>query len=154
MIPFHAIDKNETIKMTKQELFAFMNSNPAFSLATVENGKPHVRGLLLYRADEDGIVFHTGKMKDLHKQLTHDPSVEMCFVNSGPANLAEVRVSGKAELVEDINLKKEIVSRREFLKPWVELAGYDPMAVYRIVHGVAVAWTFAANLAPKEPVNL
>jgi pyridoxamine 5'-phosphate oxidase len=140
--------------MNKQELFAFMNSNPAFFLATVEDGKPHVRGLLLYRADADGIVFHTGKMKDLHKQLTDDPSVEMCFANNDPVNLMEVRVRGEAQLVEDINLKKEIVGKREFLKPWVEQAGYDPMAVYRIVHGVAVAWTFATNLAPKESVSL
>ena len=140
--------------MTRQELFAFMTSNPTFFLATVEGGKPHVRGLLLYRADVNGIIFHTGKMKDLHRQLTNNPFVEMCFTNNNFDNLIQVRVTGIAQLVEDINLKKEIVSKREFLKPWVEQAGYDPLAVYRIVHGVAVTWTFAANLSPKEPVNL
>jgi len=140
--------------MTKQELFEFMNSNPTFYLATVEDNKPHVRGLLLYRADVNGIVFHTGKMKDLYRQLTNNPSVEICFTNNNFGNLIQVRASGIAQLVEDINLKKEIVSKREFLKPWVEQAGYDPLVVYRIVHGVAVVWTFAANVAPKEPVNL
>ena len=55
--------------MTKEEIYAFISANPASHVATVEGNKPHVRGILLYRADENGIVFHTGKMKDLHKQL-------------------------------------------------------------------------------------
>jgi pyridoxamine 5'-phosphate oxidase len=140
--------------MTKQEIYTFMNLNPTCFLATVEGNRPHVRGLLLYRADENGLIFHTGKMKELHKQLTTNPSVEICFTNHNFDNLVQVRVSGTAQLVEDINLKKEIVEKREFLKPWVKQAGYDPLAVYRVSNGVAVVWTFATNLAPKDPVNL
>ena len=140
--------------MTKQEIYAFMNANPTCFLATVENSKPHVRGVLLYRADENGIIFHTGKMKELHRQLSSNPSVEMCFTNNNFENLVQVRISGTAQLDEDLTLKKEIVAKRDFLKPWVEKAGYDPLAVYRISNGVAVVWTFATNLAPKEPVNI
>lgn len=58
--------------MNKNKIFNFLNANPVFHLATVDGNKPHVRGLLLYRADENGIIFHTGKMKDLHKQLTEN----------------------------------------------------------------------------------
>jgi uncharacterized pyridoxamine 5'-phosphate oxidase family protein len=140
--------------MTKQEILAFMNANPTCFLATAEGTKPHVRGVLLYRADENGLIFHTGKMKELHRQLTANPAVEMCFTNNKFDNLIQVRVSGTAQLVEDLGLKKEIVAKREFLKPWVEQAGYDPLAVYRVAKGVAVVWTFATNLAPKEPVDL
>ncbi len=140
--------------MNKSEILGFLNVNPVFHLATVEGSKPHVRGLLLYRADEHGIVFHTGKMKDLHKQLTVNPHVEMCFNNGNSQNIVQIRVSGSVELVEDIDLKKEIVQKREFLKPWVERDGYGSLAVYRIKNGKATIWTMTTNFAPKEYIEL
>ena len=67
--------------MNKNEIFQFLNSNLVFHLATVEGGQPRVRGMWLYRADENGLIFHTGKDKDLHRQLTANPNVEMSFNN-------------------------------------------------------------------------
>ncbi len=140
--------------MNKREIFQFLNENPVFHLATVDGDRPRVRGMLLYRADEKGIVFHTGKMRDLHKQLTNNPRVEMSFNNGSNENLIQIRVSGAVELVEDLELKKEIVQKREFLKPFVEQMGYEPLAVYRLKNGIASIWTMKANLAPKELVEL
>lgn len=142
------------IIMTKAEIFALLNSNPVFQLATVEGNKPHVRNLLMYRADENGIVFHTGKIKDLHRQLIQNPNVEMCFNNGNVQNMVQVRVSGTVELVEDLALKKEIVQKREFLKSIIEKMGYDSLAVYRMKNGRATIWTMATNLEPKVFVNL
>ena len=140
--------------MNKSEIFGFLNTNPAFHLANVEDNKPHVRGMLLYKADENGIIFHTGKMKDLHKQLTKNPHVEMCFNNGNFENLIQIRVSGTVELVENLELKKEIVQKREFLKPWVDQMGYEFLAVYRMKKGVATIWTMKTNFAPKEFIEL
>jgi len=140
--------------MNKDEILDFMNGNPVFYLATAEGNKPHVRGMLLYRADGKGLLFHTGKMKDLHRQLTANPQVELCFTNGNFEDLIQVRISGSVELVEDLDLKKEIVQKREFLKPFVEQAGYEPLAVYRMEKGVATIWTMKTNLAPKEVVEL
>lgn len=140
--------------MDKNKVFEVLNANPVFYLATVEKNKPHVRGLLLYKADENGIIFHTGKMKDLHKQLTENPQVEMCFNNGNFEALIQIRISGTVEIVEDLELKKEIVQRREFLKPWVDQMGYDILAVYNLKNGIAAAWTMETNFAPKEFVNL
>lgn len=140
--------------MNKNEILSFLNANPMFHLATVEGNKPHVRGLLLYRADEKGIVFHTGKMKDLHKQLTANSHVEMSFNNGKFDDLVQIRVSGVVELVEDMELKKEIVQKREFLKPWVERDGYDSLAVYRMKNGKAAIWTMKTNFAPKVFIEL
>src|SRR3989338_7370823 len=128
--------------MNKSDIFGFLNSNPAFHLATVEGNKPHVRGMLLYRADENGILFHTGKTKDIHRQLTENSNVEMCFSN------------GNFELIEDLELKKEIVEKHEFLKPWIEQMGYEPLAVYRMKNGITTIWTMKTNFAPKEFVEL
>jgi pyridoxamine 5'-phosphate oxidase len=140
--------------MNKTEIIDFLNANPVFHLATVEGTRPHVRGMLLYRADEQGIIFHTGKMKDLHRQLIANPNVEICFNNGKFDDLIQIRIGGSVELVEDLELKKEIVQKREFLKPWVEQAGYEPLAVYRMKKGIAVVWTMKTNLAPKEFVEL
>ncbi len=140
--------------MNKKEIFEFLNVNPVFHLATIDGDRPRVRGMLLYRADENGIVFHTGKMRDLHKQLTENPKVEMSFNNGSDEDLVQIRVSGTVELVEDMGLKKEIVREREFLKPLVEKMGYDFLAVYRLKNGTASIWTMKKNLAPKDLVKL
>ncbi len=140
--------------MNKSEIIAFLNANPVFHLATLDRDKPRVRGMLLYRADEKGILFHTGKMRDLYGQLTADPHVELSFNNGSNENLIQVRVSGTVELLEDLELKKEIVQNRDFLKPLVKQAGYDFLAVYRIKDGVASIWRMQTNLAPKKYVEL
>jgi pyridoxamine 5'-phosphate oxidase len=138
--------------MTKTEILALINANPACHLATVEGNTPRVRGILLYRADEDGLVFHTGNMKDLYRQLTRNPRVELCF-NDFQKGI-QVRVSGSVELMEDMALKKEIAAKRDFLKPWVEQWGWDMLVVYRLRSGQATTWTMQTNFDPKTYVEL
>jgi uncharacterized pyridoxamine 5'-phosphate oxidase family protein len=78
----------------------------------------------------------------------------MSFNNGKFKYLIQVRISGSVELVEDINLKKEIVQAREFMKPWVEQWGYDFWAVYRMKNGRAAVWTMGTNFAPKTFIEL
>jgi pyridoxamine 5'-phosphate oxidase len=138
--------------MTKSEILVLINANPACHLATLEGNAPHVRGLLLYSADENGLVFHTGNAKDLHRQLSQNPKVEFCF-NDYQKGI-QVRVSGSVEMVDDMTLKKEIVAKRDFLKPWVEQQGWDLLVVYRLRKGRATTWTMQTNFDPKTYVEL
>ncbi len=94
----------------------------------------------------------TGRTKDLFKQLINHPEAEFCFYNS-QSNI-QVRVNGRLELVEDQKLKEEIVSQRDFLKPWVEQAGYEMLAVFLMTRGQATIWTMETNFAPKEYIEL
>ncbi len=139
--------------MKKEDILALINSNPAFHLATVEDGEPRVRGMLLFRADGDGIVFHTGSMKDLNRQLRQNPKVELCF--NDPKTFVQVRVRGEAEGVDDLEFKKEIVESpgREFLRPWIDEHGYELLAVFRVKNCKASTWTMQNNFAPKEFVE-
>lgn len=91
-------------------------------------------------------------MKDLCKQLNENPNVELCFF-SNEKNI-QIRISGKATFVNDLDLKKEIVEKRPFLKPWVEKKGFDMIVVLRIVDCVAHQWTMETNFLPKEYINL
>lgn len=138
--------------MTKAEILEFIARNPVFSLATIDNGRPHVRMLMMYRADENGIIFSTGSEKDVNKQLQANPAVEMCFY--GHEQNCQVRIAGKAEAIDDLELKKQIVEDFAFLKPWVEAKGYDVLVTYRVASGVATAWTMETNELPKEYVQL
>lgn len=140
--------------MDKHEIQAIINSNPAFFLATTEEGEPRVRGILLYRADDEGILFHTGGMKDVCRQLMASPAVELCFFDQ--QKMLQVRVRGTARLINDRELKQEIVDSpgREFLKPWVASQGLDILEVFRVEDCQALLWTMATNFEPKEPVRI
>ena len=138
--------------MNRQQILEFLNRVQTCHLATVENGEPRVRGMMMYRADESGILFHTGTGKDLFNQIKAQPCVEICF-NDLQAGI-QVRVRGRAEIVEDQSLKEEIVERRDFMKPWIKEHGYGLLGVFRITDCEASVWTFAANCAPKEFISL
>ncbi len=144
--------------MKKEEIFELMNANPAFHLATVEGDQPRCRAMFLFRANENGIIFHSGIMKMVHNQITKNPKVELCF-NDFQKGI-QVRVTGKLEIVEDKALKDEICNHpsRKFLKSWRESGTlddfYNGFKVYRLIGGKAVWWTMATNFAPKVEVIL
>lgn len=138
--------------MTKVELFQMMNENMAFHLATSEDGQPHVRGMLLFRADEDGIIFHTGEFKDLYRQQTNNAKVELCF--NSPT--LQVRVTGEVEQLHDKKLVEEIYAHptRQFMRNWKEQGIDAKLAVFCVKNGVATTWSMATNFERKEYINL
>jgi len=137
--------------MNKNEILAFLNANSSCHLATVEGNKPHVRGIRIHKADESGIIIETVTFKDVYKQLSANPNVELCFNNYQQG--IQVRVSGAVEAVDDVGLKDEIIAQRPFLKQRVEEGGYKAMAVYRL-KGVAHVWTFKTDSDPKTYIQL
>ena len=144
--------------MTKEQIFELMNSNLGFHLATIENGEPRVRGMMLYKADETGVVFHTGSFKDVYKQIIANPNVQMCFNDTTKG--IQVRVRGILEEVMDTDLKDEISNHptRKFLKALRENSPidefYDSIRVFRMKNGIANVWTFNTNFEPKVDIQL
>jgi len=137
--------------MTKEEILQWLDAHKVFYLATTEGNKPHVRGLMLHKANENGIYFTTTKVRDLYKQLVANPEVELCFHE----DKMQIRVSGRIEeRDDDIELKKEIAAARPFMKPWLDRTGFGPMAVFRVVDCVATVWTMETTLAPKTYMPL
>ena len=138
--------------MTKEEIVEAINANLSCHLATAESDQPHVRGMMAYRADEKGIVFHTGRTKDLYKQIVANPKLELCFFDQ--KNNRQIRVQGKAVIVDDAALKKEIIEARPFLKPWAEKSGIESIVVFRVIDCSACLWTFETNFAAKEYIKI
>ncbi len=132
--------------MTREQILEFLNANPLCHLATCEGSQPRVRGMMMYRADATGLIFHTGNYKALSKQLLANKQVEVCFNSQD----TQVRVAGIVEIVTDMGLKKEIVEARPFLKPWVEKHGDELLVVFRVTQCQAAVWTMATNFEPTQ----
>ncbi len=123
--------------MNKQEIFEFITKNTFGFLATVCDNKARVRGMETFRADENGLIFYTGKVKDVFKQVSKNPEVEVCYYAKG----LQVRVRGKMEIFEDLDLKKEIVKAKPFLHPFYKKdEDYDQMGLMRL-KGKATFWS-------------
>jgi len=121
-------------------------------MATVSDGQARVRMMKAYRADEEGIIFITGENKDVHRQLGTNPEVELCFFSIDQE--IHIRVTGSVEVAEKTSLKKEIGDDYQFLKKWVDNAGYDVPVVYCLKAGKAAVWTMDTNYRPKEYIQL
>jgi uncharacterized pyridoxamine 5'-phosphate oxidase family protein len=127
-------------------------NNPVFALATVEDGKARVRMMNVYQADENGIIFNTGENKDVHRQLSANLEVDLCFFNID--EVKQIRITGSVEVVEDPSLEKEIGNDYQFLKKWVDREGYDVLVPYCLKNGKATVWTMETNFKPKEYIQL
>jgi len=138
--------------VTKDEILKFLKENRLCFMATVEGNRPRVRAMDTYRADDNGIIYYTNKQKDVYKQITKNPEVEVCYHDANKSTI--IRVSGRMETVEDLELKKEIMETLPFLKAAYEKDNYGNMAVCRLRNGKASIFSMKDMAAPKILVDL
>ncbi len=138
--------------MTKEQIIEFITKNPCFSLATMDGNQPRTRMMMICRADDNGILFTTGRDKDVNKQLQANPAVEMCFF--GTEENFQVRIEGTVEMDDDLELKKQILEAFPFLKPWIEAQGFEAMIPYRLKNGKATTWSMETAFEPKKYIQL
>jgi len=145
--------------MQKEQMFEILNKNPVFFLGTVDGSEPRVRGMMLYKADENGIIFHTGPHKDVYHQILKNPNVQVCFYDN--SQNIQIRVRGVLEKIDDISLKEEISNHpsRKFMQGWKANCAtiddfYKMFSVFCLKKGIANVWTFETNFAPKEDITL
>ena len=138
--------------MTANDIFELIGKNPVFHLATMDGDQPRVRGMLLFGADKNGIVFHTASTKDVFRQIMANPKAEMCF----SCGEIQIRVTGVLELNEDPALREEIFSHpsRKFLQAWKDNGIDNLMQVFVMKQCTAVTWTMATNFEPKKMITL
>ncbi len=136
--------------MDFKDCLEFANKTPVCYLATVEGDQPRVRALGFWFANENGFYFQIGAMKDMYRQLQANPKVEACFWQPGEAAGTMMRVAGKIEFVDDLELKKKVIEERPFLKTFGLTPDHPGLIIFRIPKGEAYFWTMATNLEPKE----
>ncbi|XHH10217.1 MAG: pyridoxamine 5'-phosphate oxidase family protein [Candidatus Bathyarchaeia archaeon] len=139
--------------MQFDDCIKFSNDNPSSYIATTEGDQPRVRGMLMWFADKTGFYYNTGATKDLYKQLQANPKVELCFFDPKSQNLKMMRVTGKAEFVNDIDLRERLVAERPFLKQMGLTAESPGLILFRVPKGEAFFWTWDTNLEPKRKIS-
>lgn len=135
------------------EILLFANENPSCWLATSEENQPHVRGMLLWYADESGFYFHTAKAKRLYRQIQQNPKMEAAFIRNAndPIHFESLHVTGTAEIVHDEELLKRLFQERAWLWDNIKNAGVDTeVVIFRIAHGFACIWNMSWNIKEKD----
>lgn len=136
--------------MDKNEILTFISKNPMGCLGTIEGLSARVRFMDTFRADENGLIFYTGKKKAVFQQIVKNPQVEICYF----ADDIQVRVRGKMEIIEDLKLKKEVVTSKPFLAPFYKKdEDYQHMGLLRL-KGKATVWIMKNFTKPTTFVDL
>ncbi len=66
-----------------QEVYEFLKQCETYFLATTEGDQPHVRPFGTIHLFEGKLYIQTGKVKDVSKQLSANPKVELCGMHGG-----------------------------------------------------------------------
>lgn len=133
------------------ECVRFANENPVTYIATVEGDQPRVRAFAMWFADVTGFYYHTGTPKSVFHQLQKNPKVELCFYKPGDAAGKMLRVSGKAEFLEDLAFVERLYQDRPWVKDLVKNApAGGKLAMFRVAHGEAWFWTMDANMRESQ----
>lgn len=139
------MDINDCIK--------FANENPICTLATTEGDQPRARVLGFWFADKTGFYFQTSNKKEFPFQLKQNPLAEICFYKHEGMIGTMLRVSGKVEFVDDMQLREKALNDRPFLKSFGITIESPGLILFRIPHGQAHFWTMENNLKPKEMIS-
>jgi uncharacterized pyridoxamine 5'-phosphate oxidase family protein len=115
-----------------KELIAFLNKNRNGALATIENGKPRVRGWQ-FQFEEDGkFYFCTNNKKDVYGQLMKNPALE--FASYTPA-METGRISGDAVFTKDNLIKQKVLDKNPILKQFYPSGNHPAFEVFFLEHG-------------------
>lgn len=85
-----------------KEVYEFLKDSKVFYLATIDNDKPRVRPFGALNIYNDKLYIQTGKVKNVSKQMSINPNVEICAMNNGKW----IRV--EAKVVSDDSLEAKI----------------------------------------------
>ncbi len=76
-----------------REVYEFIKNAEVYYLATVEGNQPRVRPFGTIDIFEDKLYIQTGKVKNVSKQISINPKVELCAFKDG----VWLRVAGELE---------------------------------------------------------
>ncbi|MBN2197214.1 MAG: pyridoxamine 5'-phosphate oxidase family protein [Polyangiaceae bacterium] len=138
--------------MNARDVIDFANQNPVAWLATAADGMPHVRGLLLWFADEHGFMFNTGSTKNLATELRQNPRVELAFHDPGTDGGAGrmLRVAGTVEILDDEKLMDRLLEERPIVGSLAPAGGPVKVVIFRVKDCTAHFWTWETNLKEHE----
>jgi pyridoxamine 5'-phosphate oxidase len=131
--------------MLSREIIEFANRNRACWVATCDGEQPHVRGLLLWYADERGFHFHTGSTKSLPGQLRRNPRVEIAFFEPSPDGGRMMRVTGRARFLNEADYRDRLLADRPWLADIKRALPEAELVLFVVDEGEVHHWNMAVN---------
>lgn len=139
--------------MNFEECIRFANKNPVAWVATTDGDQPRVRPLQMWFADATGFYFQVWTIKDIYRELTKNPRVEIGFFDPEKEGGTVLRAAGPVEWVNDPALKRRSLEDRPFLVDLGLTPESPELVLFRLAKGEAYTWTQATNLAPKQKIR-
>ena len=129
------------------DVINFLKENPIQYVATVGlDGNAKVRPLMFYLESNGKLFFCTNNQKPVYNELKENPNFELVVANS---EFKWCRISGRAELVDDIDIKQKIIDSNELVKTLYQTPDNPIFEAFYIKDGKAVIRDFSGE-PPKK----
>ena len=124
------------------EVINFLTENPLIYLATSGlDGNAKVRPILFYFEENGKPYFCTANTKPMFKELDANPNCEIVVATP---EFAWLRIAGKVEFTDSLNLKQKVIDSNELVKALYETAD-NPLFEVFTVTGKATIADFSGN---------
>ena len=123
-----------------EEVVKFLEECGTYYLATIDSDKPRVRPfgtVLLY---ENHLYIQTGKVKDVSKQISKNPNVEITAFKDG----RWIRVEGMLKEDERVEVKKAMLDKYPSLRGMYDENDSNTEVLY-FESGIATIYSFTAK---------
>jgi PPOX class probable F420-dependent enzyme len=107
------VNRRRQIRLTPEEQTAFLRDNPKCALATIDqDGFPHIVAMGFYV--EDGAFYMTSYAKAQKVvNIRRNPHVGLMIeTGAGYAELRGVMVRGTCEIIEDVEIVRQVMNHR------------------------------------------
>lgn len=123
----------------------YLKVNPVFHIATVDGTKARVRPFGFSMKRNNALYFCTNKTKDVYKQMSQNPEVEISDMGSDGTWL---RIRGRIAFDDSREAKAQAFAESEnLLKIYPKGADDETFVTFYFVEAVATLFSFTA--APK-----
>jgi len=95
-----------------KEVQEFLKECGVYYLGTIDGNIPRVRPFGTAEIFENRLYIQTGKSKDVYKQITINPNVEICAYKDGKW----VRIQGKLVADDRVEAKKDMLDKNPELR--------------------------------------
>ena len=124
------------------DVIKFLEENSLIYLATSGlDGNAKVRPILFYFEEDEKPYFCTANTKPMFKELDANPNCEIVVATP---EFAWLRIAGKVEFTDSLDLKQKVIDSNELVKALYETAD-NPLFEVFTVTGKATIADFSGN---------
>lgn len=126
-----------------KDILDFAKKNNYGFLATVDQGKPRLRGWLFILFENNKFYFCTSNQKDVYNQLLDVPFAEWASMDTQTGDF--VRISGNVTFEHDMAVKEKVFGSTPMLKDIYQSADNPIFEVFTLSNGQGEYFSFDAS---------